>query len=135
MIKYNKKKLLTVAVQLAGIALLVGADLLIKKIVLDNIDLYEKVDFIEIGVKERYCFIPYEDECFYDTDCIYYHHHANCIGRCGTDSMFIFNGYNFFDNIEDVKQYYKKLGVTRVWTPWDIMQNIDEITEENINYI
>ena len=46
-IKYNKKKILTVAVQLAGIALLVGADLLIKKIVLDNIDLYEKIDFIE----------------------------------------------------------------------------------------
>lgn len=47
MIKYNKKKLLTVVLQLAGIALLVAVDLLIKKIVLDNIALYEKVDFIE----------------------------------------------------------------------------------------
>lgn len=46
MIKYNKKKLLTVAFQLAGIAVLVAADLLIKKIVLDNIALYEKIDFI-----------------------------------------------------------------------------------------
>lgn len=47
MIKYNKKKILTVVLQLAGIALLVAVDLLIKKIVLDNIALYEKVDFIE----------------------------------------------------------------------------------------
>lgn len=46
MIKYNKKKLLTVAFQLVGIAVLVAADLLIKKIVLDNIALYEKIDFI-----------------------------------------------------------------------------------------
>lgn len=47
MIKYNKKKILTVVFQLGGIALLVAVDLLIKKIVLDNIALYEKVDFIE----------------------------------------------------------------------------------------
>jgi len=46
-IKYNKKKILTVVLQLAGIALLVAVDLLIKKIVLDNIALHEKVDFIE----------------------------------------------------------------------------------------
>jgi hypothetical protein len=49
--------------------------------------------------------------------------------------MFIFNGYNFFDNIEDVKQYFKKLGITKVWTPWDIIRNVNELTEENINYI
>lgn len=95
----------------------------------------KKLDFIEIGVKERYCFTPYEDECFYDTDCIYYHHHANQIGRCGTYSTFIFDDYNFFDNVEDVKQYFRNLGVTRVWTPWDIIQNVDELTEESINYI
>lgn len=47
MIKYNKKKILTVVLQLAGIALLVAVDLLIKKIVLDNIALYEKIDFIK----------------------------------------------------------------------------------------
>ncbi len=47
MIKYNKKKILTVVIQFAGIAVLVAADLLIKKIVLDNIDLHEKIDFIE----------------------------------------------------------------------------------------
>ncbi len=45
--KYNKKKILTVAVQLSGIALLVFVDLFIKKIVLDNIALYEKVGFID----------------------------------------------------------------------------------------
>ena len=95
----------------------------------------KKVDFIETGIKKRYCFIPYEDECFYDTDCIYYHHHANQIGRCGTDSMFIFDDYNFFNNIEDVKHYFKNLGITRVWTPWEIIQNVDELTEESINYI
>lgn len=47
MIKYNKKKILTVFIQLAGIAVLVAADLLIKKIVLDNIALYEKIPFID----------------------------------------------------------------------------------------
>ncbi len=45
--KYNKKKTLTVAVQLSGIGLLVLIDLFIKKIVLDNIALYEKVGFID----------------------------------------------------------------------------------------
>ncbi len=45
--KYNKKKILTVVVQFSGIALLVAADLLIKKVVLDNIALYEKVGFID----------------------------------------------------------------------------------------
>ena len=70
-----------------------------------------------------------------DYHCIYYHHHASTIGRCEIDSMFIFDGYNFFDNIEDVKQHFRKSGITRVWTPWDIIQNVDELTEENINYI
>lgn len=47
MIKYNKKKILTVLIQLAGIALLTAADLFIKKIVLDNIAYQEKVAFID----------------------------------------------------------------------------------------
>ena len=46
-IKYTKKNLLVSAVQLAGIAILVAVDLLIKDVVLNNIALYEKVDFIK----------------------------------------------------------------------------------------
>lgn len=47
MIKYNKKKILISAVQLSGIAIMVALDLFIKKIVLQNIALYEKVSFID----------------------------------------------------------------------------------------
>ena len=47
MIKYNKKKIITVVIQLAGMSALVAADLIIKRIVLDNLALYEKIDFIE----------------------------------------------------------------------------------------
>ncbi len=45
--KYDKKKILTVLFQLTGIAVLVFIDLFIKKIVLENIELYEKVGFID----------------------------------------------------------------------------------------
>lgn len=46
MLKYNKKKLLTLLVQLLGIVILVFADLFIKQIVVDNIALYEDVPFL-----------------------------------------------------------------------------------------
>ena len=45
--KYDKKKIITIAVQLGAIALLVAIDLIIKKIVVDNIALYEKIGFID----------------------------------------------------------------------------------------
>lgn len=47
MTKYTKKKIFTLMLQLAGMAVLIGIDLLIKKIVVDNISLYEDVDFIK----------------------------------------------------------------------------------------
>ncbi len=47
MIKYNKRKLITVLVQLLGIALFITIDLFIKQIVVNNIALYEDVDFIK----------------------------------------------------------------------------------------
>ncbi len=46
MIKYNKKKFLTLLIQLFGIAMLVVLDLFIKQIVINNIALYEDVSFI-----------------------------------------------------------------------------------------
>ena len=45
--KYTKKKIITVIIQYMSIAVLVAADLFIKKIVIDNIALYEDVKFIE----------------------------------------------------------------------------------------
>ena len=45
--KYTKKKVLTLFLQMTGMAVLVGIDLLIKKIVVDNIALYEEVGFIK----------------------------------------------------------------------------------------
>lgn len=45
--KFNKKKIITLSVQLVSIAVLVAIDLIIKKIVVDNIALYEHVGFIE----------------------------------------------------------------------------------------
>lgn len=47
MIKYTKKKFITVLIQLVGIAFFVAADLFIKQIVVNNIALYEDVPFIE----------------------------------------------------------------------------------------
>ena len=45
--KYTKKKIITVIIQYMSIAVLVAADLFIKKIVIDNIALHEDVKFIE----------------------------------------------------------------------------------------
>ena len=45
--KYTKKKIITVIIQYMSIAVLVAADLFIKKIVIENIALYEDVKFIE----------------------------------------------------------------------------------------
>ncbi len=45
--KYTKKKVVTVLIQYAAIAVLVATDLFIKKIVVDNIALYEEVKFID----------------------------------------------------------------------------------------
>ena len=45
--KFNKRKIKILSVQLTSVAVLVFIDLLIKKIVLDNIALYERVDFIK----------------------------------------------------------------------------------------
>lgn len=45
--KFTKKKIITVIIQYVGIAVLVAADLLIKKIVVDNIALHEDVKFID----------------------------------------------------------------------------------------
>ena len=46
MVKYNRKKLLMVIFQLLGISVLIIVDLIIKQIVVENIALYEDVDFI-----------------------------------------------------------------------------------------
>lgn len=45
--KYTKKKLITLAVQIAAIAVLVAADLLIKKVVVDKIPLGTDVGFLD----------------------------------------------------------------------------------------
>ncbi|MBR3768392.1 MAG: signal peptidase II [Clostridia bacterium] len=45
--KYNKKKIITLFLQLLGIAVLVAVDLVIKNVVTDNIALYEDVRFID----------------------------------------------------------------------------------------
>lgn len=45
--KYDKRKILTLIFQLTGILLLIYVDLFIKKIVVDNIALYEDVGFIK----------------------------------------------------------------------------------------
>ena len=45
--KFTRKKLITVAIQLAVIAILTAVDLFIKKIVVDNIQFGEKVPFID----------------------------------------------------------------------------------------
>lgn len=45
--RYTKKKIITVILQYLGIAVLILLDLFIKRIVVDNIALYEDVPFIE----------------------------------------------------------------------------------------
>lgn len=45
--KYTKKKIITLVIQYMGMAMLIGIDLIIKKVVVDNISLYENVGFIE----------------------------------------------------------------------------------------
>ena len=45
--KFTGKKLITLAIQYLGMAVLIGADLLIKKVVVDNIALHEDVKFID----------------------------------------------------------------------------------------
>ncbi len=47
MVKYTKKKFITLMIQLSSMAVLIAADLFIKKIVVDNIELYEDVPFID----------------------------------------------------------------------------------------
>lgn len=47
MVKYTKKKFITLVLQLSSMAVLIAADLFIKKIVVDNIELYEDVPFID----------------------------------------------------------------------------------------
>ncbi|MBE6716506.1 MAG: signal peptidase II [Ruminococcaceae bacterium] len=45
--KYTKKKIIILVIQYMGMAMLIGIDLIIKKVVVDNIALYENVGFIE----------------------------------------------------------------------------------------
>lgn len=45
--KYTKKKIIILVIQYMGMAMLIGIDLIIKKVVVDNIALYENVVFIE----------------------------------------------------------------------------------------
>lgn len=45
--KYDKKKVIMLICQFSGMAVLIGIDLFIKKIVVDNIALYENMDFIK----------------------------------------------------------------------------------------
>ncbi len=45
--KYTKKKIITLVIQYMSMAMLIGIDLIIKKVVVDNIALYENVGFIE----------------------------------------------------------------------------------------
>lgn len=45
--KYTKKKITVILIQYAAMLLLIGADLFIKKIVVDNIALFEEVGFIK----------------------------------------------------------------------------------------
>lgn len=45
--KYNKKKIITLLIQFSGIALLIYIDYFIKNIIVENIALYEDVDFIK----------------------------------------------------------------------------------------
>ena len=46
MVKYTKKKIITLVLQMGGMGFLIAIDLFIKKIVVDNIALYEDVSFI-----------------------------------------------------------------------------------------
>lgn len=47
MVKYTKKKIITFVLQLCGMAGLIAIDLFIKKVVTDNIALYEDVGFLD----------------------------------------------------------------------------------------